>query len=212
MHCNLLRFKLLNTIVMKYKYLLLAVLFLSFCGFGFAQTPEGAEVNKPKFVLVNPDIYPIGTTRVLHNFYFFADSNCEDFIDIVTQGSEVKVLQTEFQYFATTKGQITKVLHDYSNVGYKEGDVFDIFLWCGDNTYLVNYKGEITYMSFRPDFVSKTISPGYYDFTDEFEGVIIDSYQDLTAKFQVKLSDGRIGWIKYDNRGLYDGIYNHFTF
>lgn len=167
---------------------------------------------EPKYVLVNPDIYPLGKTTVLHDFYLFEKSNCEKYIGEIKSGEQIEVLQTEFHYYKATTGRITKVLNDYYNKGYKVGDTFDIFLWWGDNSWLVYYKGELTYLSFRPDFIEKTIEPGIYDFCDEFEGVIDNNKEDKTALFKIKTKDGRIGWIKYDTRGLYDGIYRHFAF
>lgn len=176
------------------------------------ETPDNLNILEPQYVIVNPDIYPLGKTKVLHDFYFFEKSDCKKLIGNIARDEEIEVLQTEFHYYRAIKGEITKVLNDYDKVGFKVGDTFDIFLWWGDDTWLVSYKGELTYMPFRPDFTENTIGHGIYDFCDLFEGKIIDDYEDKTALFKVKTKEGKIGWIKYDSRGVYDGIYRHFEF
>jgi hypothetical protein len=163
-------------------------------------------------VLVNPDIYPLGETSALHEFYFFADKTCRNCIGTIKTGEVITVLSTEFRYYKAVKAQITKVYHDYNRVGYRVGDIFHIFLWWGDNIWLVNYKGKTTYIPCNPDFISKKVEPGVYDGQNEIAGVILDNQEDKTALFKIRTRSGRVGWIKYETRGLYDGIYNHFKF
>jgi hypothetical protein len=175
-------------------------------------TPSNLNIRRPLYTLVNPDIYPLGYSTVLHDFYLFERADCMKFIGRVNSGDVVEVLATEFHYYKTAKGKVTNVLNDYQFIGLCKGDIFDIFLWAGDDTWIVNYKGQIIYLPFSPDFIERTITTGIYDYSDVFEGTIIENQEDKTAFFKVRTRDGVVGWIKFDSRGLYDGIYNHFEF
>ena len=133
-------------------------------------------------------------------------------IEQIKSGTEIEVLHSEFYYYKAARGKITRVLNDYNKLGLKVGDVFEIFLWSEDDYWIVGYKGQLTYLPFRPDFETNKISAGIYDYADQFEGYIIDNQEDKTVLLLVRLKDGRVGWIKYDNRGFYDGIYSHIAY
>lgn len=186
--------------------------------YSFKLATDNLNLNEPKYVIVNPDIYPLSNTKVLHDFYLFEKSDCKKYIGEVKRDEEVHVLQTEFHYYKAATGKITKVLAGGEKVGYKVGDTFDIFLWYGDDTWLISYNGEYVYEAFRPDFVEKTIGKSWYSDAitganmSSFEAYITNNEEDKIALFKVKTKDGKIGWIKYDTRGLYDGIYRHLAF
>lgn len=197
---------------MRQKLLFIALLLSFTLGGAYAGTITPATTNQPKYVISNPEASINGHTQVLHDFYLFKDSDCRELIGVIKAGTAIEVLHSEFRYYRTAKGRISRVLHDYDRLGLKVGDVFDILFWCEDDTWLVGYKGKLTYLPFRPDFETNRISAGVYDYSDQFEGYIIDNQEDKTILLLVRLNDNRLGWIKIDNRGFYEGIYRHIQY